>query len=119
MKKALSFVLPGLILVLIVGLLVLFVSGKGISTGYCLVTERGDYLIILDNAPVVMGNRTGRENAFGKLETGDRIWILHDGIQETYPGKTGVYLIVRTGDGAITDIPEQVLNSLRELGWIS
>lgn len=119
MTKALKWILPGLILVLIAGLLVCFTSGMGISTGCCLVTERGDCLIILEDSPVVMGNRTGRENAFSQLETGDRIWILHDGIQETYPGKTGVYLIVRTRDGDITNIPEQVLDSLRELGWIS
>lgn len=119
MRKALKFVLPGLILVLIAGLLVCFASGMGVSTGCCLVTELGDCMVILEGFPVVMGNQTGRENAFGQLETGDRIWILHDGIQETYPGKTGVYLVVRTGDGDITDIPEQVLDSLRELGWIS
>lgn len=119
MRRTLRLIVPALILVLILGLLVCFASGMGISTGRCLVTERGDCMVILDDSTVVMGNQTGRENAFSRLETGDRIWILHDGIQETYPGKTGVYLIVRAGDGDITDIPETVLDSRRELGWIS
>ena len=119
MRRTLRFIVPALILVLIIGLLACFMAGKGISTGVCLVTDRGDCIIVLDDSPVVMGNQTGGEDAFDGLETGDRLWILHDGIQESYPGQTGVYLFLRRGEGGMTDIPIPVLDSLRELGWIS
>ncbi len=119
MKRALRFIIPLLVLAIIVTLALHTMAGKGISSGICLVADHGSHLIILDGSPVVMGNQTGREDAFADLETGDKLWIIHDGIQETYPGKTGVYLVIRRGDGDINDIPAAVLDSLRELGWIS
>lgn len=94
-------------------------NSMSFSTGRCIVTRSGSYLILLDDAPVVMSNRSGNEAAFSGLQTGDEILILHDGIQETYPGGTGVYYCKKLENGGIGDIPEEILESLSPMGWIA
>lgn len=88
------------------------------STGRCIVTSNGSYLILLDGSPVNMSNRSGSDDLFADLQTGDEILILHDGIQETYPGGTGVYFCRKQSSGTITDIPTDIIESLSPMGWI-
>ncbi len=92
----------------------------GVSTGRCYVTQNGDYLILLhDREPIRMANCSWNSELFAELNTGDEICILHDGILETYPGKTGVFYCRRLSRGTIADIPEQVLENLSPMGWIA
>lgn len=88
------------------------------STGRCIVTSNGSFLILLDGSPVNMSNRSGSEDLIADLQTGDEILILHDGIQETYPGGTGVYFCIKKASGSITDIPIYIIESLSPMGWI-
>ena len=88
-----------------------------ISTGRCLVTDKGAIMLIIDNSPIQMSNQT-QIDLFKNLDTGDKILVLHDGIQESYPGKTGVYAIFKLEDGQSDDIPQTVINSLIDLKWI-
>lgn len=74
-------------------------------------------MLILDNSPIVMSNRTKNGNLFSKLTDGDKVLVFHDGIAETYPGRTGVYAVIKLSDGSISDIPNDVLTALTELGW--
>lgn len=115
-KKILLFVCPALIL--LVAVAAVLVLGMG-STGRCLVTENGAVLWVDDSgSPTVLSNRTGHADLFEGLGSGDRIWVLHDGIQETYPARTGVYALFRLSDGDLDDLPAQTLETLRNLGWI-
>lgn len=88
------------------------------STGRCIVTSNGSYLILMENSPVDMSNRSGSEDLFADLHTGDEILVLHDGIQETYPGGTGVYFCWKQSSGSIADIPTDIIESLSPMGWI-
>ena len=121
-KKKLAILIPcGIVLLSIVLLTVLavviFRSG---STGWCLIADNGSVLWIDDSgSPVVMRDMTEEQGLFDGLESGDRIWLLHDGVNESYPGGTGVYVCIKTGDGTIADLPRETLDSLTELGWIS
>lgn len=117
MKKVLILVL---VLVLIVGGLIGFmvVNTLSFSTGRCLVADNGSVMLILGNSPIVLSNRGGA-GMFDGLATGDEILVLHDGIQESYPGGTGAYYVLRLGGGSLADIPENVVRELTELGWIS
>ena len=74
-------------------------------------------MLILDNSPIQMSNRTNNEDLYTKLSDGDKVLVLHDGIAESYPGKTGVYGIFKLEDGSISDIPDDILTALIELGW--
>lgn len=88
----------------------------GISTGTCLATDTGKYLIILDNSPISMNARRDNGSLFDGLETGDKLLIVHDGIAESYPGRTGVYLCLKVGEGG--EIPKSIIEELREMGWL-
>ncbi len=117
MKKKILIALSVLMCVAIIGVFIF--SGLNISphTGLYLRADNGSHLVIMDNSPIVMSDRA-ENNMFEKLTDGDRILIFHDGIQESYPGATFVYACVKIADGELTDIPEHVLTSLNELGWI-
>ena len=91
----------------------------GFLEGRVLVADNGAYLIILDDhSPIKMSDQTRKGGAFEGLQTGDKIRILHDGVLLSYPGQTGVYHLRLLERGHAEDIPEAVLDSLRELGWI-
>lgn len=88
------------------------------STGRCMVTTNGSIMILLDNSPIKISNCSNTEELFEGLKTGDLIKILHDGIQETYPGGTGVYYCKKVEDGSIEDIPLEIIERLSPMGWI-
>jgi len=109
----------GVLLVICAGLLWYAVSHSlDFSVGRCLVADNGSYMFIDGNSPIVMSNRKDKEGMFAGLETGDKILLLHDGIAESYPARTGAYWCMKLTDGTQADIPEQVTEELTELGWI-
>ena len=75
-------------------------------------------MIILENSPVQMSNQTNWD-LFDGLATGDKILVIHDGMDQSYPGRTGVYVILKLSNGSADDIPQTVVNSLIELGWLA
>lgn len=91
--------------------------GIGISEGLYLRSDSGSDMIIMRNDPIVMQSR-GYDISYEKLNSGDKILILHDGVQESYPGGTGVYACIKLKNGQFSDIPEGVIDSLTELGWM-
>lgn len=118
-KKWLLFLIPALVILGLVGggLAYLDHYTLSFSTGMCMVSQNGSYLILLDGSPIVMRNCTGDDRLFDDLHSGDTIRILHDGIQESYPGGTGVYYCRVTEKGTIADLPEDILESLSSMGW--
>jgi len=124
MKKKKKWRIPlcviGGLLLICAGILWYMVShSMGFSVGRCLVADNGSYLFIDGSSPIVMSTRREKEKVFAGLETGDKILILHNGIEESYPGGTGVYWCMKLENGAQADIPEQVVEELAELGWIT
>ena len=117
MKKKILITLSIVLCVIVIGVFVL--AGKSISpsVGLYLGTENND-MIICDNSPIVMSVRTGNENMFSSYENGDKIFVLHNGINESYPGSTGVYFSIKLADGLESDIPEDVISQLIGLGWL-
>lgn len=90
---------------------------SGLSAGLCLMTTDGTCLLVCDNSPIVLSNHTGRSDAFADLQTGDRLLVLHDGVEESYPARTGAYAVFRQSRGTAADIPQEVIDQLAELGW--
>ena len=119
MKK--SIIIPlciVLALFLLIGTGLVYMRAKSLdfSVGRVL-SANNSMMLILDNSPIQMSNRTDNDNLYAKLTDGDKVLVLHDGIAESYPGKTGVYGIFKLEDGSIADIPDAVMESLTELGW--
>ncbi len=121
--------------VIIACLIVLGIMAKkelGFSTGRYLAGRNGVSMVVTDDAPdgitdrsererymspVVMSNRTERE-LFKNLETGDKILFVHGGIKESYPGGTGVYAVFKLKEGSLEDIPQKILSDLTAMGWL-
>lgn len=120
MKKKLAIIIPCAIAVCFILAGILFMFGKDISTGRCLVADNGSILWV-DNAgnPVVLNDKT----AFGfpqNLSSGDKIWFIHaDAIAESYPGQVATYFCIKIADGTLADIPSETINSLAELEWLN
>jgi len=121
MKKK-KWLIPIVAFALIIVLFFVFVvvmtnKGYGISQGRYLEAKDGQAMLILDNSPIEMSNRTDKK-LYDKLDIGDEILVVHDGIAESYPGKTCVYAVFKLKDGTIDDISQNVIDSLVELGWL-
>lgn len=117
MKKKILVAVSVVICIIVIGVFVLAGRGFSPSTGLFLETENGN-MIILDNSPIVMSTRSGNDDMFADYNSGDKIFVIHDGIQESYPGGTGVYFSIKLADGYESDIPENVISQLIELGWL-
>ena len=121
-KKTIIALILTVALIALAVLLVLGVKGAvkyGFLEGRVLIADNGSYLIILDDhSPIKMSDHSANGGAFLDLQTGDKIRILHDGVRESYPGQTGVYHVRLLERGDTEDIPADVVNALRQLGWM-
>lgn len=88
-----------------------------VSTGRCIVTADGHYLLLEGNSPIIMRDASDSGNLFTDLKTGDMIQVSHDGVEESYPGQTAAYRLKKLEDGDISQIPADVIASLSELGY--
>lgn len=116
MKKKVM-IAGAVLLVLALCLTVFLVKGLSFRVGRCMVTEDGRVLLLMEGSPVALSDHTPLGTAFARCNTGDVALILHDGVQETFPGGTGCYMMIRLRQGTSADIPSSVLNELDSLGW--
>lgn len=116
-KKVL--IAAGLIEVCVLAAVLLIWQPLKASTGTYIAA--GSPVIVFDGGsgePVVMLGRTGSE-MFSNLQTGDRILIIHDGtMMLSYPAQMNVRFCVRLRKGDESSVPEEAMESLRELGWL-
>ncbi len=125
MKKKILVVFATILAILLLLFAICFVAfgiasfkGYSIMEGRVLVTKTGYMIIDDDNSPIEMSNQSKNEKMFEGLTNGDKILIVHDGIQESCPGGTGVYFCKKLADGEYKDLSEQVIVSLIEMGYI-
>lgn len=118
MKKKILVAFSVLLCIIIIAFFVFAGMGLSSHTGLYLKADNGSHLVIMDNSPIVMSDRSD-DDMFKNLTDGDRILVFHDGVNESYPGGTLVYAYLKLGDGELSDISENVLLSLNELGWIN
>lgn len=124
MKKRNIIIVSVISAVFIVGIIAgsvfaMLESSFSFSTGTVLKSDNGTVFLIKNNSPVRLGDYTEEGKLLAGLETGDKILVLHDGIAESYPASTSARFVIKTGDGGEGSIPEEVVSSLSELGWIS
>ena len=113
MRKRIVIVLLAAVCILAAGLFAL--SPFRFGTGIYIAADSP--MILLDNGsgePVVMyGGSWG-------YQTGDKVLILHNGtMMLSYPAQMSVYLCIRLKRGDGCDVPQSVLDSLEEMGWLS
>lgn len=105
------------LVVVIIGVRVLVYNGYDASTGIYLESKDGGAILICEKTPIQMSNRTERD-MFDNLNVGDKILVIHDGIAESYPARTGAYAVFKINDGNTGAIPPSVVDELVELGWL-
>ena len=111
MKKLITVV--AVCCILLAGLF-FWVAGRGFAphTGTYLECENGSHMVVMGKSPIIMSSKN---ISFDGLASGDRILILHDVMEETYPARTGVYFLLKIGTDGTVD--ESVLQQLSHLGW--
>lgn len=93
---------------------ILSARGFGLSVGRYLET-RGGHMLIVNSSPTVMSNCSKNENLFAGLTNGDKILVVHDGVNASYPGQTGAYFCYKLKDDGIGAISEEmIISSVRE-----
>lgn len=120
MMKKIKWIIPaviaGVILVILTALLCVALR-YGATVGYYLEAKDGVAMIIEGKSPTVMSSRSDRD-IFKRLESGDKILILHDAVAESYPGRTRVHAVIKLKNGDKSDLPADVIGSLMKMGWI-
>lgn len=89
------------------------------SEGYFLPCTNGAYLIVSDTIGAATLTLAKDVNIdFSDLTVGDKIRIKHGVILESYPAQTDIYGIEKLADGELSDIPQDALSNLEQLGWL-
>lgn len=118
MTKIISAVVSVFVLIVSAISVFLFSGTKSVLTGYSLKCGNGSYMIIEeDGSPIRYSFNNAKGTDTEKLTDGDRILIISDGIEETYPASTAAHFIFKYAEGSAEDIPEETLSRLAELGW--
>lgn len=118
MKKTV-LILISLVLIAVLGFFAVTALGSmTVIEGRSLKCGNGAYMIIEESgSPIRYNFNKALGTDVESLADGDRILIISDLINESYPGSTSAYFIYKLEDGDISDIPEETLVSLAELGW--
>lgn len=111
------FIVLTLFLIALTVVIVFANSSYSFSKCRCIKTNDGQCIMVDVHSPIVLSNQTKNEKLFEGLSTGDEILVLHDAIEESYPGRTGAYFIKKLSDGDASKIREDVLYQLISLGW--
>ena len=85
-------------------------KGLSISTGRFYLSENGDYMLIDDDTAIIMSNQSSNDALFNTLTNGDKILVVHDGIETSFPARTGVHYCFCLSTGGIDDIPITIIN---------
>ncbi len=107
------------ILIFIAGAFAVIIhKGYGLTVARALITDNNTYMMVDESSPTVMSTTKDKDEFFKNIKTGDKIFVLHSGIEESYPAQTGAYLCIKFEDGSVNDINSEVILQLAELGWL-
>ena len=117
-KHLLPIIIIGTVLaILALCITIMIFKELEISAGRYLEADNGSAMMVAYNSPIIMLNKT-ESDIFKNLNTGDKILVFHGPVAESYPGQTGTYAVFKLQKGSIADIPQAVIDSLIELGWL-
>lgn len=78
-------------------------NGYGISVGRLYLSDTGFYLIDEGKA-MIMSDQSDNKKLFDGLNTGDLVLVIHDGVDESFPSRTGAHSVFRLREGKITNV---------------
>lgn len=74
-------------------------------------------LVTEDGSPIVLSVQVEGAAPWEGFHSGDRVAVDHDGVDDSYPQRTGAYGWELLAAGTLEDVPEETLAALEELGW--
>lgn len=86
---------------------VMYAKGYGISVGRLYLSDTGSYLVEEGKA-MILSDQSDDETLFDGLNTGDLILVIHDGVDESDPSRTGAHQVFRLRKGDETNLPESL-----------
>ena len=89
------------------------------SIGRYLKATNGEHLLVINNSVTVLRDVSDLFSPFDCIQTGDKLLVFHDVVQETYPSRTDAYYVIRLEMGKFSDIPDKVIANLSQLGWLN
>ena len=93
-------------------------GGKSAIEGRYLRAAGGASLLVTENGPIALSDRSEDGGLFDGLNSGDLIEVTCDsGIGESYPGQTGAYSFKFLQGSNLNSIPSATLANLSELGY--
>lgn len=96
-----SFVVLCLVAVFVITY-VMSVQGYGISTGRLYFDDNYTFLIDENDMAMIVSDCSKDKKMYEGYQSGDKVLIIHDGVETSYPSRTGGYHIFRLskGDGS-------------------
>ena len=82
--------------------------GYGVSVGKLYFTESSTYLID-GTTSIIVSDQRRKSDLFDGYANGDEIILVHDGVEETFPARTGGFLAFRISKGDGTYKPSDDL----------
>ena len=82
--------------------------GYGVSVGKLYFTESSTYLID-GTTSIIVSDQSRKSDLFDGYTNGDEIILVHDGVEETFPARTGGYMAIRISKGDGTYKPSDDL----------
>ena len=89
------------------------------SVGRYLKSTNGEHLLVINNSVTILNDVSDLFTPFDQIQTGDKLLVFHDAVEETYPARTDAYYAIRLEMGTIDDIPDKVIANLSMLGWLN
>ncbi len=80
--------------------------GYGITAGRLYFADSVCFLIDSDDDAMIVSDQSMHKNLFDGYISGDKVVLIHDGIAESYPARTGGYHVLRISKGDGTYKPE-------------
>lgn len=111
-SKVILIVTVVLIILLCIAVPIVFLvyNDYGVTIGRLLVSDAGN-MVIDGKTVIIMSDQSDDKDIFDGLRTGDKILVVHDGVEESLPARTGAYHIFRLAKGDESDIPEDAISS--------
>ena len=104
----------GIIALLMAAAAVTSMMGYGVSVGKLYFTESSTYLID-GTTSIIVSDQSRKCNLFDGYANGDEIILVHDGVEETFPARTGGFMAFRISKGDGTYKPSDDLLGIVEI----
>ena len=104
----------GIIALLMVTAAVTSMMGYGVSVGKLYFTEDSTYLID-GTTSIIVSDQSRRSDLFDGYANGDEIILVHDGVEETFPARTGGFMAFRISKGDGTYKPSSDLLGIEKI----